>query len=238
VFSFGDDICLDMHVIDSIPHGFYDEGGTIVGMDFEVLQQIESYSGVCMTKRLMPIARIWKSIEQGQHDGGLIFKSAARSHLVKYIAFIRNADIVVIPRKGVNIEHYEQLYKISIAKTRGTSISNRFDLDKKLRFFDVTNYGQLIRMLRLGRVDAVVGSSEPLYYHLSKFEIKSKSVISGKKFTLGTREKWLQFSNKSANLDQTSRLKKAADLMIKNGDYDRIMMKYYGRTVEQMNPAK
>jgi ABC-type amino acid transport substrate-binding protein len=236
-FSFGDDICLDMHVIASVPHGYYDENGKVVGMDFEVLQQIEKYSGICMTKRLMPIARIWKSIKQGQHDGGLIFKSAARSHLVEYAAFIRNADIIVIPRKGLKVDRYEQLYKKSIAKTRGTPINDRFDSDKKLNLVEVTSYGQLINMLKLGRIDAVTGSAAPLWYHLSRFEDTDKSIGIDKEFVLGRREKWLQLSKKSASLDQIPRLQKAAELMVKNGDYDRIMLKYYGKTSESRMDA-
>lgn len=223
-----------MHVIESVPHGFYDEDNKIVGMDFEILQEIEKYSGICMTKRLMPIARIWKSIKQGQHDGGLIFKSAARSDLVEYAAFIRNAEIIVIPRKGLEIDSYEQLHNVSIAKTRGTPISNRFDLDVNLNLVEVTSYGQLIKMLKLGRIDAVIGSAAPLFYNLSIFEDTEKTTNIGKVFVLGSHEKWLQFSKKSDDLSQIPRLKRAVELMNDNGDYERIMLKYYGKVAPQV----
>ena len=223
-----------MHVIQSVPHGFYDEKQKVTGMDFEVLQQIEMYSGLCMTKRLMPIARVWKSIEQGQHDGGLVFKSAERSHLVEYAAFIRNAEVIIIPKKGLKIDRYEQLFGLSIAKTRVTPLSKRFDLGSKVNLFEVTNYGQLIEMLRLGRIDAVAGSAEPLFYHISRLENDSKGIVFGEKFVLGSREKWLQLSKSSANLDLIPKLQKAADLMIKNGDYERIMMKYYGKIFDDV----
>jgi ABC-type amino acid transport substrate-binding protein len=236
-FSLGDDICLDMHVIQSVPQGFYDEQQNVVGMDFEVLQQIEKYSGICMTKRLMPIARIWKSIEQGQHDGGLIFKSSGRDHLVEYAAFIRHAEIIVIPRKGLILDNYEQLHKISIAKTRGSPLSNRFDSDNKLNLSEVTNYGQLIQMLEFGRIDAVAGSAAPLFYHLAKLDNVETNIEVNKKFVLGSREKWLQFSKKSADLDQIPKLKEAVGLMIKNGDYERIMRKYYGSNAEYFSSA-
>ena len=227
-----------MHVIHSVPHGFYDENKKVSGMDLEVLQEIEKYSGTCMTKRLMPIARIWKSIKQGQHDGGLIFKSTASSHLVEYAAFIRNAEVIVIPRKGLKIDRYEQLHKMSIAKTRGTPLSDRFDADNKLNLIEVTNYGQLINMLKLSRIDAVTGSAAPLYYHLSRSKNIENSARVGSEFVLGSREKWLQFSKKSANVDQIPKLKKAVELMIDNGDYDRIRLKYYGSIAEQVALVK
>ena len=218
-----------MHIIQSVPLGFLDDQLKISGVDFEVLEQLETYSGVCMTKRLMPIARIWKSIEQGQHDGGLVFKSAKRDHLVVYAAFIRHADIIVLPRKGLEIDSYEQLHKLSIAKTRGTPLNKRFDEENKINLVEVTNYGQLINMLRLGRIDAVAGSAEPIFHHISKLEKSNKNIDVGQKFVLGKREKWLQFSKLSANLEHIPKLQKAVGLMIQNGDYDRIMLKYYGR---------
>lgn len=225
-----------MHVIQSVPHGFIDENQKVVGMDVEVLQQIEMYSGLCMTKQLMPIARIWKSFKQGQHDGGLVFRSEARSPLVEYVAFIRNAEMIVIPRKDLVIHSYEQLHNLSIAKTRGTPLSRNFNLAKKQNLVQVTNYGQLVDMLRLGRIDAIAGSAEPLFYHISKLTREKKNIDFGQKFVIGHREKWLQFSKSSANLDLIPRLQKAADLMIKNGDYDRIMMKYYRKTFEHVAP--
>tara|TARA_R110002153_G_scaffold38643_1_gene112041 strand:+ start:21068 stop:21853 length:786 start_codon:yes stop_codon:yes gene_type:complete len=229
--SFADNSCLDMHVIQSVPLGFYDENNKVAGMDFEILQQIEEYSGICMTMRLMPIARIWKSFKQGQHDGGLIFKSTDRNHSVEYAAFVGNAEIIVIPRIGLKIHNYEQLHKMSIAKTRGTPISNRFDSDIKLNLVEVTSYGQLIKMLKLGRIDAVVGSAAPLFYNLSRFDEIEKSIQVDDKFVLGIREKWLQFSKNSANLRKIPKLKKAVELMNDNGDYQRIMSKYYGNVV-------
>jgi polar amino acid transport system substrate-binding protein len=229
--SFADETCLDMHVIQSVPLGFYDENNKVAGMDFDILQQIEEYSGICMTMRLIPIARIWKSFEQGQHDGGLIFKTAESNHSVEYAAFVGNAEIIIIPRNGLTIDSYEQLPKMSIAKTRGTPISDRFDLDIRLNLVEVTTYGQLIKMLKLGRIDAVVGNAAPLFYNLSRFDNTEKSIVVGNKFVLGSRETWLQFSKKSTNLTQLPKLKKAVELMHDNGDYQRIMSKYYGHVV-------
>ncbi|WP_339721369.1 ABC transporter substrate-binding protein [uncultured Paraglaciecola sp.] len=227
--TLANETCLEMHVIQSVPQGFLDEKRNIVGIDFEVLQQLETYSGVCMAKRLMPIARIWKSIEQGQHDGGLVFRSANRDPLVVYAAFIRHAEIIALPRKGLKIDSYEQLHKFSIAKTRGTPLNKRFDIENKVNVVEVTNYGQLLNMLRLGHIDVVAGSAEPIFYNLAKLKKNKKDIEVGEKFVLGSREKWLQFSRLSANLEHIPKLQKAVDLMKEKGDYNRIMMKYYGR---------
>lgn len=234
-FSYADDICLDMHVIQSEPLGFHDENDKAVGLHVEVLQEIEKYSGICMTKRVMPIGRIWKSIKLGQHDGGLIFKSAAREQLVEYVALTRIIETIVIPRKGLKIGNYGVLHGMSIAKTRGTPLSNSFDRDNKLNLVEVTSYGQVVEMLKYGRIDAVAGGAAVLFYHFSKFDDIQKDIEIGNKFVLGSREQWLQLSKKSANLDLIPKLKNAADLMLKNGDYDRIMMKYYGNIAQYVS---
>lgn len=227
-----DDICLDMHVIQSEPLGYQDENGKLIGIHVEVLQELERYSGICMTKHLMPIARIWRSIEQGNHDGGLVLKSASRAHLVEYAALIKNIDTIVIPRKGLKIESYDKLHNLSIGKTRGTPLSNSFDKDNTLNLVELTSYGQVVEMLQKGRIEAIAGGAAPLFYHLSKIDDIENKMEIGNKFVLGSREQWLQFSKKSPELKHIPRLQKAADLMIKNGDYDRIMIKYYGRIAQ------
>ena len=67
--------CLEMHVIQAEPLGYINSQHKMVGVQVDFLAAIEAESGICINKRLMPYARIWKSFAQKKHDGGILFKN-------------------------------------------------------------------------------------------------------------------------------------------------------------------
>lgn len=220
--------CLQMHVIQSVPIGYYDENGELIGVHTEMLEAIERYSGLCFEKLLMPIARIVKSLSLGQHDGGILLLSEKRAHLTTPVEFITNIQTIVIPRRGVRIEKYEDLHSLILGKIGGMPISNDFDSDKELVLVQANRYGQAAQMLERGRVDALAGGAAPLYHNLSKIPGIEQTVDISNIFVLGQRAQWLQLAKNSKHLDKTEILQKAIGVMKENGDYQRIQLKYYG----------
>jgi polar amino acid transport system substrate-binding protein len=227
--------CLDMHVIQNAPLGYYNKDNKLVGMHTEVLEEIEALSGICMRIRLMPYARIWRSIENGHHDGGIVFRSPKRSHLVEYVALIKSFKTVVIPKVGKQIRTYDDLSELIIGKTRGTRLSDKFDNDDKLTTLEVTNYKQAVSMLNIDRVDAIAGSALVLSYQLSQNKIPVTSVDPTNNFVIGEREQWLQLSKHSKSKVDISQLRHAVKLLIDNGTLSNIMSKYYGENWHQVN---
>jgi len=221
------DDCLNMHVISNAPMGYIDANGRATGVHWDYLTAIEKESGVCINKRLMPYARLWRSLADGQHDGGIIFRSPGREQTSKLVAQIRNLRTVVIPQKGIPLESYADLSGLIIGKTRGTRLSDRFDNDATLLKLELNDYAQAAKMIQRGRLDAIAGSGVLLNYHLSKQQLLNQVDLS-QGFTLGRREQWLQLSRKSKHLSKTLRLKQATEQLRAEGVLDRIMTKYHG----------
>jgi polar amino acid transport system substrate-binding protein len=227
--------CLDMHVIQFAPLGYYDQSKKLVGMHADVLDEIETLSGICIRKRLMPYARIWKSIENGGHDGGIVFRSPERSSIVEYVALIKAFKTVVIPKTGKKIRSYDDLTALIIGKTRGTRLGDVFDNDYKLTILEVTNYKQAVNMLNIGRIEAIAGSALVLSYQLSQNNISKTSIDPTNHYVIGEREQWLQLSKHSKIDVDISKLQYAVKLMIDNGTLNNIMNKYYGENWRQIN---
>ncbi len=226
--------CLDFHVIKNSPMGFIGTDGLPTGVHWEYLVALEKASGLCINKALLPYARVWEQLKLGTHDGGIVFKSESRSDMVKYAALIRTVKTVVIPVNELGIKSYEDLYGLTIGKTRGTHLSNIFDNDPNFNIVELTNYGQAAQMIKVNRVDAIAGSALVLTYQLTKYNVLDNVDIENS-IVLGDKEQWLQMSNKSAHLDKIAKLNEAIILLKRNGTFDEIMDKFYGEKWRKVN---
>ncbi len=224
--------CMNMHVIDNAPMGYIDANGQPTGVHWEYLAAIENKSGICINKKLLPYSRLWASLAAGTHDGGIIFRSPDRDYLIEAVALIRTLQTVVIPRKGITINSYEDLTGLIIGKTRGTQLSDRFDADDTLKKYRLNHYQQAAKMIRAGRLDAVAGSDAVLHYQLAKYGAIQYVDLQGS-FNLGYREQWLQLSKKSKHLDKVEALKKAITALRTEGVLNAIIDKYYGLSFKE-----
>jgi len=228
------DECLNFHVIHSEPLGYLNEEGKVVGEHVDIIHQIAKYSNLCITPILMPYPRIWQGLEMGKHDGGIVFKSQVRSHLVEYLAKLRTVSVAVVAKKNIELNSYEDLADISIAIRRGVHLSERFDNDSNLTVMQVNQYEQVIKMLMHDRVDAMAASTFVLHYVLNKVNGLDK-VDFNKKLNLGYKEQWLQMSKKSNHKDKIPALNQAVQIIINNGALDQITERYYGPQWKMIN---
>lgn len=228
------DDCINLHVIGSEPIGFINNSGQPSGTHWDYLTLIQNQTGLCTNKNLYPYARIWKSIKQGSHDGGIVFRSESRKSLVEFVAPIRKMKTVVIPLKGIQLNSYDDLKGLTIGKTRGSHLGNKFDQDKNLKIVELTDYNQLAQMIRLGRVDAVAGGVLTLSYLLNKHKTIDKVDLNNM-LTLGSKEQWFQLSKKSRHLDKIPKIKEAIVTLQNDGSFDAVMDKYFGKEWRILN---
>ena len=227
--------CLDFHVIDSAPLGFLDENGEMQGVHVELLQYIAKQSGVCISLRLMPYARILRSLEEGTHDGGILFKYAQRANVVEFVAHIQDMQTVVVTNQQLQLSSFADLSSLVIGKTRGTDLSDEIALLENFQVVELTNYQQAAEMLHKGRIDAMAGSALVLFYQLSNLSSMAGKVNFSNKLVLGSRAQWLQISKRTKQVIDYVALKKATEKAVADPMYDKIMQKYYGLNWRQIN---
>ena len=219
--------CLSMHVIFNAPGGYIDETGKAVGYHFDFLTALEERSGSCIDKTLLPYSRARRSIELGEHDGGLLLRSTNLDPYVEYIVKLVTSRTVIIPKKGISLDSYDDLTNITFGKLRGTNLNERLENDPNISFIKISSYEQGLKMLKKGRIDAIVGNERGLSY-IENNDIANDVNLSGK-FVVGQREVWLVLSKKSENLDKAKQLKRAAQALINEGVFENILTKHIGK---------
>lgn len=219
--------CINFRVIQNAPIGYLNEQGKETGTHWDYLQAIAERSGLCIKLKLLPYARLWRSLETGAIDGAIIFRSIDRQHIVNYVSKIRSLKTVVIPRVNLELNDYGDLTGIVIGKTRGTRLNDKFDMDKNLTVISLNGYKQAAGMLTAGRLDAIAGSGVVLTYQLNLYGGIEKIDIAGR-LILGSREQWLQLSKHSQHQDKFPLLQQAIAELIEEGVFDKIMAKHYG----------
>lgn len=233
--------CFRFHVIDSAPLGYLDKDRQPAGVHAEILTSIAKYAGVCMRIEVMPYPRIWKSIEEGNHDGGIVFLSPSRKHLVQLVGMIRRVNTVVVPSKDFTITKYEDLYNLTIGTMRGSHLANRFDGDSQLILVKVNGYEQAAKMLDFGRITGIAGSEDVIGYYVSKLENNKQGAYMENAFKLGHREQWLQLSNHVLGTKKEKRieaLRRGIKLIHEKGDLKKIIKAYYQRDLEKDDTAE
>ena len=218
--------CLSMHVVNNPPVGYINEAGEITGIHWELLTILEEKSGLCMNKKLLPYSRAWRSIQFGDHDGGILSRASERDPFVEYIAKLITLRTVVIPRKNLTLHTYDDLKNIVIGRVRATLLSDRFDNDSELNILELATYERAINMLKKGRIDAIAGSGLGLSV-ITRLGEQDYFNFSGK-LIIGERELWLIFSKYSKHSEMIPQLRETMQELIKEGAFNDILIKYYG----------
>ncbi len=179
------------------PFYFVSDKQQCQGIAVEILKKITEQTIDSVQLLNYPYARIIRSLESGQLDLALIFKNSSISDSVYYIGPVSQSKVIVLTHQSKPIKHYSELSKLSaIAVIRNAQFENKFDNDDTLTKVAVESYQQAIKMFKLGRVDAVVGSLVGLDYELRAQKLSVDML--GQAFVLGKKEWWLHLSKKSA----------------------------------------
>ena len=226
--------CMSMHVVLNIKAGYIDENGKLSGYHYDFLTALENESGICMDKKLLPYPRAKRDIQLGAHDGGILVHSPLLDDDIEYIAKIFTSKTVLIPRKGLNLNNFQDLPKVTIARIRKIDFSDTWENTPNISFVDVVDYKQGLQMLKRGRIDAIAGNLLGMNVVIESLDIAEDINLSGK-LTIGEDEVWLVLSKKSHYLNEADVLRKATHNLIEKGVLNNIFLKYFGKNVNLAN---
>jgi polar amino acid transport system substrate-binding protein len=196
-FAFASENPLTASVPSFAPFQFINDDEKCQGVAVVALQKITADITEPINLVFLPYARIIYSLEYGQLDLALVFKNNYLNDSVDYIGPVSKSRVVVLTHLNMPIHQYSELKKLSsIAVIRGAKFEDKFDNDNELSKFSVESYHQAIKMFKLGRVDAVVGSLVGLDFELREQNLDIN--ILEKSFQLGEKEWWLHLSKKSS----------------------------------------
>lgn len=233
---------LTFHVIAAQPFGYMDEKGEPTGLHYELIQQLSIRSGIAIRPVIMPYNRIWTTLENGGHDGGIVWRSSERDSLVNYLSFVWTDYLTALTLKNKEINQYDDLHSGEVGVMNSSSINERFNNDKKINKIKIGKYENAVTMLAAERIDAVVGNLFAYMYIARRQKVLDKLSLPG--FYMGHREQWLQISKKSKGLLALpegerariiQKLSVTLEAMVTDGIIRQINRKYYGDVVNQVS---
>lgn len=224
---------LKAYVMDSEPLG-YIENGQPKGEHFEYLKAIADKAGLDLDIEVVPKSKLFAGIKSGEIDLAIFFRDAKWDDFVEYAGEVREIRMVAVNRIGKTLSSFADLHNSNrVGVITNTSISPEFDGDSSINKYVVPNYETMLKTMAGGRVDSGVGNAIVISYLTNKLGYSSK--IQSEGITLGTSAQWLQFSKKSANLDQMDKFTAALEALKADGSLDKILDGYAGTSWRELN---
>lgn len=207
-------------VFDFRPLSYYNKDDELTGVLPDFIELLSRDMGVNIKMERIPYSRMLKRLNLGESDFGIFFHSEETRHIVESLVKIDQIDIVVVGRKGTEINRYDDMNDLRIAIPRGIILDNSFDSDQSLNVTKVRDYQSAVRLLVGGRVDAIVGPQSTLLNNMAN--VNSNNITLGTPYRLWTKEVWLRFSRRSQNSNLKARLIQSTEKLVKQGHYKRI----------------
>jgi polar amino acid transport system substrate-binding protein len=126
----------------------------------QVINEALKGSGYRVDFQFLPFNRALVSVRKGQIDAmSPLYISESRKAFLYFSEplVVSKTALFYTKEKPVNFRQISDLYGLKIAIMRGASVNPEFDKYQQMIRIEVTSYDQLVRMLLLGRVDALVG---------------------------------------------------------------------------------
>jgi polar amino acid transport system substrate-binding protein len=197
------------------PFASFDENIKCEGTISKLLKMIFLRADIKLNLVNYPYARILHSLNSGALDTALIFKNTSIVQNVKYLGPVSKSRVIVLTSADITINSYADLPALNaIAVIRNAHFDKRFDQDDTIKKVNVDSYEQGIKMLKYGRVDAIVGSLVGLKYSLKQENMEQKRLDTA--FILGEKEWWLHISKKSPYLKNIGEIEQAIKYLYKD----------------------
>ena len=206
--SFASDKSINFSVPPFSPFNGFDKQPECKGVGVLAIEKVIINLEEDFTLALLPYARILNSLKTGQLDLAILFKNNTVAENIEYIGPLSMAKVLVITQSGTTVKHYKDLYQLdSIGVIRSAQFNNRFDQDELLKKVNVNSYSQAVKLLKLKRINAVIGSKIGLEYALYHENMSNELIADA--FYLGDKELGLHLSKKSALISNLPLIKNA-----------------------------
>jgi len=156
--------------MDQMPYGYTSNIGESTGVLYDILSEIVLLADINSENVITPSKRIYSLINSNKKicmlaaDTPLIIDKLDSIEPINY--FLQAG---VLPKAGIVLSDYSSLKDITIAVPRGINVDDKFHDDKDLIKVFPSQYLNAIKMLKINRVDAVVGAISTLKF-IAKLE--------------------------------------------------------------------
>lgn len=227
-FSYANSDTLYFSVPDFPPFNGFSENKKCTGLNILAMQMVTETLPISLEFFSYPYARILHSLRTGELDIALILKNRKIEDEATYIGPLSFIKIIVITPINKPILRYEDLKQLNkIAVIRNAQFNQKFDQDIALNKVEIDNYTQAISMLKMKRVDGVIGSRIGLEYALRLQGVDTSSLAEA--LPLGQHELGLHVAKKSPFISLVPLLTSAVERLFQED----LLYRLYQRQIEQ-----
>lgn len=205
---------LEIGTIGLPPYGIHEQK-TTSGLYYDLANLVTLGAGYQAKNKTSPYARIIKEIKFGAIDLTIMFRNPALDNYVDYVAPLPSLKTVVIGLENKKFKNIASLRGKKIAYLRGSSFSDEINNNNNIIKYPINNYVQGIRMLMVGRADAIIGPLAAIMRSSRQF--RDKGLLLGEPLVVDHRTPWIQVS-KNSNKDIDIKKLKESFLQVQRGD--------------------
>lgn len=227
---------LRLATVENLPPFSFYEGGTLKGIDIDVVQELAYRMNMDIQIAPMPWRRVISELQAGTIDGAFsVYLNEERKQYCIYLEAVHYDNLGLVVKKGNEFTYtgIPSLYGKRIGKGIGVFISADFDSAVQEKKFTVeeindTNMGN-IQKLYLGRLDAVIGVVETMLSYARELGYGTQ-IVGIRDYIDKNRPGYLVISKKSpfaGNQALIERLKTEIRNIMSDGTYGRINAKYW-----------
>ncbi|MEJ5999826.1 transporter substrate-binding domain-containing protein [Paucibacter soli] len=197
------------------------------GIVVDFLDEFERRSGHKTHRTLTPYIRVEMDLESGAIDFSIMAWGDARARIANKGTCLVPLDFGVRARKGISLQSYEDLYKITTSASRGLKIDPRFDKDEAARKDMVLDYTMGVKKTAARRdSDAVGGSLSTINYLINSLGLDE---AFGDTLVLNTTHLTVAYSKRAAQSALEAEVQAVFKTMVDDGTAKRIYGKWLGQ---------
>lgn len=153
----------------------YSEKGKMLGYNAEILNQLESHSGLKFNYTILPHARLTKMLENSDPDLVIFFKNTCDKYADTYEVQMKLYSVLpsIFIKSGID----PTKQPVRLGRINGTCSRLAEANFKKDMIFDLSTIDQAIAMLNSGRLEAVCALGPVMNYNIKKNKNEPKLVI-------------------------------------------------------------
>jgi len=206
------------------PYGYISKEGQKTGILYEILAMILKSSDMKIPINIVPTKRLISTMLNNEKVCSIVGNSPETEpfDIIGPIGY--QVTVGILPAAGIKLDNYSKLQGITIAVPLGIIFDEKFHNDTTLNKVRPPHYINAVKMLKLGRIDAIAGAI-PILKFLAKQQGMSLSAFD-KPLVMLRGEMYL-FCTKNVHKNVRDKMKETLIQLKNRGEIQKLLDYYF-----------
>ncbi|MBY0414444.1 MAG: transporter substrate-binding domain-containing protein [Bdellovibrionales bacterium] len=200
--------------ISDVPPISYLKEGNLVGINIDILKQLEKKSNIEFNLTLYPHARLKKSLDSAQPDMLIVYRAVCEKYNETYE--VKEIPNYVYPPYIYLLKTFQvKSHTARVARMIGTCSALRKEfIVKEENIIEVASMEQAFKMIEASRIDGICGNDPVFQYNLAQYKKLKNKFINYRKVGDSNDYHGVVCLKKTLPLSVKNKLEKAAKNLV------------------------